>query len=93
MPELHFHIRWPDGSCERCYSPSRVVRDYFSPCGSYALTEFVERSRMALGIASARVKAKYGFTCSSAMDQLSRIERRAERFTPTATVTVESFEE
>ena len=28
MPETWFHIRWPDGSEERCYSPSRVIKDF-----------------------------------------------------------------
>jgi hypothetical protein len=46
----------------------------------YAEPEFVERSRTALNIASEGVRAKYGYTCSSAMDQLDRIERKAVNF-------------
>jgi uncharacterized repeat protein (TIGR04042 family) len=27
MPELYFHVRWPDGVTQRCYSPSTVLED------------------------------------------------------------------
>ena len=26
---MRFHIRWPDGRSESCYSPSLVIKDYF----------------------------------------------------------------
>jgi uncharacterized repeat protein (TIGR04042 family) len=61
MPEMRFVVRWPDGAEEACYSPSFVIKDYFTPGESYALADFVERSRTALLIASDRVRAKYGF--------------------------------
>jgi uncharacterized repeat protein (TIGR04042 family) len=95
MPEMRFHIRWPDGKAESCYSPSLVIKDFFSPGGTYPLADFVERSRAALNIASERVQAKYGFACSSAMDQLARIETAAEGFShlPDARVGVDAFEE
>ncbi len=95
MPEMHFSIRWPDGTPERCYSPSLVIKDFFSPGQTYLVDDFVARSRAALNIASERVKAKYGFACSSAMDQLSRIEAAAKGFAhlPGASVSVDAFEE
>ncbi len=94
MPEMHFRVRWPDGSEERCYSPSLVIHDYFQPGAAYPLPEFVRRSREALQIASERVRAKYGFACSSALDQLARIEERAAGFPPTdaAAVHVVAFD-
>jgi uncharacterized repeat protein (TIGR04042 family) len=27
MPEMHFHVRWPDRTHSRCYSPSLVIKD------------------------------------------------------------------
>ena len=95
MPEMRFLIRWPDGTAESCYSPSLVVKDYFSPGQSYPLAEFVGRSRTALGIASERVKEKFGFHCSRAMAQLARIESGAAAFAlcPDARVTIDAFEE
>lgn len=30
MPEMYFHVRWPDGETQRCYSPSTVVEDYLT---------------------------------------------------------------
>ena len=95
MPEMRFSIRWPDGRRESCYSPSLVIKDYFAPGETYALDDFVARSRTALHIASERVKAKYGFACSSAMDQLARIETAAKAFAtlPDARVSVDVFDE
>ncbi|EHP90822.1 MSMEG_0570 family nitrogen starvation response protein [Methylorubrum extorquens] len=92
MPEMRFHVRWPDGRQESCYSPSLVVKDFLTPGESYALDDFVEKSRTALNIASERVREKYGFACSSAMDQLARIEAAAKRQVSGGRVTVESFE-
>jgi uncharacterized repeat protein (TIGR04042 family) len=79
MPVMHFRIQWPDGGEANCYSPSRVVSEFFTPGHAYPLEDFVQRSREALGIASERVRQKYGFACSAALDQLAQIEREAER--------------
>jgi uncharacterized repeat protein (TIGR04042 family) len=93
MPEMRFNIVWPDGSKASCYSPSLVIAEHMAEGASYEVADFVERSRVALNIASERVRAKYGFACSSALDQLDRIEREASRFSaPGAQVTVVSFE-
>lgn len=80
MPEMRFTVRWPDGTVDDCYSPSLVIKDYLEVGASYPLDDFVRRSRTALDIASERVRAKYGFACSSAMDQLARIEHKAAGF-------------
>jgi len=94
MPVMHFHIRWPDHSETRCYSPSLVIGDYLVAGEDYALPEFLELSREALGIASERVRAKYGFACSQALDQLAEIEGIAQRFQdrPEARVQVLRFD-
>lgn len=95
MPEMHFRIRWPDGTSETCYSPSLVIKSYFSAGTQYALSDFLERSRIAFGIASDRVKAKYGWPCSRALAQLARIETAAGAFAdvPDARVSVDAFHE
>lgn len=94
MPVMHFRVRWPDQTESRCYSPSLVVADFLTPGTTYPLGDFVARSREALGIASERVRAKYGFACSQAMDQLAEIESTADRFSgvPDATVAVIAFD-
>jgi len=92
MPVMHFQVRWPDASESRCYSPSLMVRDFLAPGERYALDDFLRRTREALGIASERVRAKYGFACSQAMDQLAEIERIAARFEPATEVTVLAFD-
>lgn len=93
MPETFFQVRWPDGQVQRCYSPSTVVEEHLTAGTSYPLPEFVARSRTALGIASERVRAKFGFACSSAADQLAEIETTAAAYhdRPDATVTVEAI--
>ncbi|MEU6497524.1 MSMEG_0570 family nitrogen starvation response protein [Streptomyces sp. NPDC046984] len=90
MPEMYFHVRWPDGVTQRCYSPSTVVQDYFVPGGQYPLADFVERSRPALGIAGERVREKFGFNCTGASEQ---IEQTAAAFAAEgdAKVTVEAL--
>ena len=77
MPEMHFRIQWPDGSEEMCYSPSLVIKDYFSPGQVYDLEDFLTRSRTAFGIANERMMSKYGFPCSRAISQLQRLESAA----------------
>jgi uncharacterized repeat protein (TIGR04042 family) len=95
MPEMRFHIRWPDGSRESCYSPSLVIKDYFTPGQHYPVEDFVARSRTALTIASDRVREKYGMACSRAMAQLARIETASRPFAGTAgaSIFIVSFEE
>lgn len=93
MPAMHFHLRWPDRSETRCYSPSLVIKDYLVPGRAYPLSEFLARSREALHIASERVRAKFGYACSMAMDQLAQIEATAERFDAQAEVEVLRFDE
>ncbi len=95
MPEMHFRIRWPDGTAEACYSPSLVIKEHLAPGESYPVADFLERSRTALRIASDRVQAKYGMPCSLALAQLARIEAAAGRFatTPEARVTVDGFDD
>ncbi|WP_369790511.1 MSMEG_0570 family nitrogen starvation response protein [Rouxiella sp. WC2420] len=77
MPAMHFHVCWPDGSTEACYSPSTVIGEYLTAGEIYSLTEFTRRCSSALNEASQRVEQKYGFACSSAMDQLTRINEKS----------------
>jgi uncharacterized repeat protein (TIGR04042 family) len=95
MPEMRFHIRWPDGKPETCYSPSLVIKDYFSVGAEYPLVDFLERSRTALGIASERVRAKYGMPCRRALAQLARIEATAVAFAENcdARIAIEAFDD
>jgi uncharacterized repeat protein (TIGR04042 family) len=80
MPEIRFRIRWPDGRAETCYSPSLVVKEFFAVGVSYPIGDFLARGRIALNIASERVKEKYGWRCSRAAAQLARIETAAKNF-------------
>jgi uncharacterized repeat protein (TIGR04042 family) len=90
---MHFHLRWPDDSETRCYSPSLVIKDHFVPGTRYPLPEFMAQMREALNTASERVRAKFGFACSMALDQLAQIESTAERFDAHSHVEMVAFEE
>ncbi|HTP28139.1 MAG TPA: MSMEG_0570 family nitrogen starvation response protein, partial [Anaeromyxobacteraceae bacterium] len=78
MPEVRFRVRWPNGAIQRCYSPSRVVKDHLAVGEAYRVEEFLDRARWALRLASRRVHERYGIVCSAALDQLAAIERAAE---------------
>lgn len=93
MPEMRFVIAWPDGRRETCYSSSLVIKDYFAEGQNYRLSDFLDRIRKALTIASDRVRAKYGYPCSLALGQLSRIEQAATPYLTDAEAEVrcESF--
>lgn len=95
MPQMRFRVRWPDDTVTSCYSPSLVIKDYFEVGQAYALEDFVARSRESLTIASARVKAKYGFSCTAAAEQLQAITDRAAEFAGAAQaqVIIEGFDE
>ena len=77
MPEMRFHVLWPDGSRDSCYSPSLVIKDYLAPGQRYPVDGFVEKAAEALMVASDRVKARYGFPCSLALGQLRAIRCKA----------------
>jgi uncharacterized repeat protein (TIGR04042 family) len=82
MPEMHFRVEWPNGRVDRCYSPSYVVEEHLTAGESYPLEEFLTRARTALEIGSERVRARYGFACSSALDQLRALEETAAALGP-----------
>lgn len=93
MPEIYFRVTWPDGSRQRCYSPSLVVEDFFQAGQAYPVADFLERSTRALGIASDRVREKHGFACAAAAAQLDEIVIRAGKYgAEGAEVIVEGFE-
>ncbi|AXH37464.1 MSMEG_0570 family nitrogen starvation response protein (plasmid) [Humibacter sp. BT305] len=91
MPEMTFEVRWPDGSTTACYSPSLVMHDFLEVGGNYQLDDFVERSTQALQLASERVRSKYGYACTSAMQQQVEI-RQLAAVQPAGEVAVLSME-
>lgn len=95
MPEMRFQVRWPDETVRVCYSPSLVVKQFLTVGQSYTVDDFVARCREALGIASERVKQKYGFYCTGAASTLEEIELIASRFSdaPQARVEVVAFDQ
>jgi uncharacterized repeat protein (TIGR04042 family) len=82
MPEMTFTIRWPDGTVDPCYSPSLVMHDHLEVGDSYGMAEFIDRTSSALELASERVRAKFGFACTSAAATIDHIRSTAIGFGP-----------
>ena len=88
MPEVLFTIQLPDGARKDCYSPSSIVRTYFTKGEEMPVTEFLTRSRKAFGEASERVRVRIGFYGSSASAQLAEIERWTREQPNNATIRI-----
>ena len=76
MPAVNFTVNWPDGEIVSYYSPSTVIHNYLSVDIEYDLSKFKLTVDQALDAASERVKSTYGFYCSAASDEKSKIERK-----------------
>ncbi|MGP5588978.1 MSMEG_0570 family nitrogen starvation response protein [Corynebacterium variabile] len=79
MPEMWFSVRWPDDTERSYYSPSLVVHDHLTVNAEYPVDDFVDRSTTAMAEASERVRAKFGFACTSAAETATRIREDAAR--------------
>jgi len=85
---MTFTVRWPDGREEDCYSPSLVVHDHLRAGTAYTVEDFTDRSLRALQAAGERVRAAYGFACTSAAATSRQITARASGFAADESVTV-----
>jgi len=88
MPETTFTAVLPDGSFQPCYSPSSVVKNYFTAGQQLPASEFIRLSRVALNEASERVRRKFGFSCTAASASLAEIERWAGQLPPDTPLTI-----
>ena len=91
MPEVRFHVRWPDGSGRACYSPSTVIHDFLTAGEAMPIAEFVAKVRAGLEAASNRVEERYGRPCSIAAREIAEIERVARHQVPDGAVTIETI--
>ncbi|HCA5261283.1 MSMEG_0570 family nitrogen starvation response protein [Acinetobacter baumannii] len=80
MPSVNFTVKWPNGEHVQYYSPSTVIYDYLAIGKNYPAAQFLKQAENGLYAASERVRARYGFACSSAMDSLATIKRQAKLF-------------
>jgi len=80
MPEKIFTVQWPNGEEEECYSPSNIIGEFLIAGESYPLQEFLHRATDGLNNASERVRQRYGYACSSALNQLHRIQSKSKTF-------------
>jgi len=80
MPSVNFTVKWPNGQGSNFYSPSTIVYEYFQKGQQWAGQEFLNQADQALHAAAERVRARYVFACSSAMDTLNRIQQQAQSY-------------
>ncbi|MEJ8026254.1 MSMEG_0570 family nitrogen starvation response protein [Acinetobacter baumannii] len=92
MPSVNFTVKWPNGEHVQYYSPSTVIYDYLVAGESYPAAHFFKQAENGLNAASERVRARYGFACSSAMDSLATIKRQAQIFAVQADEQIEITE-
>lgn len=92
MPEMTVTARWPDGTVHEHYSPSLVMHDHLTAGGVYTVADFSSRSATALGKASERVRAQFGFACTSAAASAERIAELASAYEPDEVVRVIAME-
>ncbi|MBB3051778.1 putative repeat protein (TIGR04042 family) [Prauserella isguenensis] len=92
MPEVYFHVRWPDGVSRRFYSPSTVIEEHLRTGGRYRIGDFLERTRAALVVASERVAAVHGFPCGRAAATVVALDDLATDLPADAAVLVERFD-
>jgi uncharacterized repeat protein (TIGR04042 family) len=88
MPEIIFTVQLPDGLTKECYSPSTVILEHFHQGEEMSVAEFLARSRKAFPAASERVRAKFGFACTSAVSQLADIEEWTRSYASDATIRI-----
>jgi uncharacterized repeat protein (TIGR04042 family) len=85
---MTFTVRWPDGRVDECYSPSLVMWDHLEIGAEYSVDDFTARATAALTEAGERVRARYGFLCTSALAQAEEIRARAALLDAAAPVRV-----
>jgi uncharacterized repeat protein (TIGR04042 family) len=73
MPITYVHIEWPDHKTGQVYSPSSVIKEYFKSGERLSVEKFLAACTEGLNAASERVQQKFGYTCTSAIAELERI--------------------
>ena len=75
MPEVHLTLEWPDGRTSELYSPSTVILDHLRPGQSLPVGQLHHRGIEALHLASERVRARYGFSCTRTDEERHRLQQ------------------
>ncbi len=78
MPSVNFDIDWPDGELQSYYSPSTIIHDFIRENEAYEQPDFAEKIFQGLDQASERVYKKFGYYCSAAMDEKSKIKQKLD---------------
>ncbi|WP_158972697.1 MSMEG_0570 family nitrogen starvation response protein [Paraglaciecola sp. L3A3] len=76
MPAVNFTVNWPDGEIVEYYSPSTIIHNFLEKGIEYDLDIFKQEVDKALTAASERVKASFGFYCSAASGEQSKIQNK-----------------
>ena len=80
MPVTYVHIEWPNHKTDHVYAPSSVIQEYFKS-GEYLSVEiFLAACSEGLHKASERVEQKFGYSCTSAIAELERINTICQNY-------------
>ncbi len=82
MPEVVLQLEWPDGRQTNLYSPSTVMLQHLQPGERLSVADLQQRAERALGEASERVRARYGFACTRTDEERSKLRQIASAYTP-----------
>ncbi|MFY0601269.1 MAG: MSMEG_0570 family nitrogen starvation response protein [Cyclobacteriaceae bacterium] len=88
MPVVYLKVQYPDDEKEDIYSPSSVIRSFFSAGESLSVGDFEARISEALETASSRVAQVYGYECTAAMGELARVSRKLKTHDPAAKIEI-----
>jgi len=80
MPVTYVNIEWPNQEVDQVYSPSSVIKEYFTEGDSLSVEEFLTECNKALEEASERVRKKYGYACTTAQEESKRINEKCKDF-------------
>lgn len=76
MPAVNFNVQWPDGELVQYYSPSTVITQMLEVGKPYSIDGFSALVQASLVEASERVKNKFGYYCSAASAEQSKISKK-----------------
>ncbi len=91
MPITYINIEWPDKEVDKVYSPSSVIEDYFEAGNTLKIDIFLNQCNQGLNEASERVRKKFGYACTSAMAEASRISKKCKEYDAQNTVKIISI--
>ncbi len=91
MPVTYLTIIWPNNEEDQVYSPSSVIKEFFTKESELKVDDFLITIQNALNESSERVRMKFGFACTSAESELNRIRHLCQQFKGNQRIKIKAF--